>query len=530
MTNAALPSLIQRMLQPDFYPHPVQTPVQLLQTHISYVFLTGEFAYKVKKPTQFGLLDFSTLEQRAYFCQEELRLNRRLSPDLYLAVLTIYKEGKDGGYCLNTPPYPGAEIVDYALQMQQFDQDGLFSHLLNQGQLTAAHLQQLGQLVARFHGAATTSPEIQANGTLESLQAIDEENYTLTQAFIGQSQTREQWQQTRSFTQHFWRDHQDWLRQRQGKIRECHGDLHLNNVCLYQDQIQIFDCIEFCREFRNIDVIYDVAFMVMDLDFHDRPDLANIFLNTYLEKTGDYAGALLLPAYLSMRATIRGNVNSMTAQNTPAPDHDASSPWQTAKDYFALAHEYTQLQPGRILLMSGLSGSGKSTVARHLAPQFRAIHIRSDAVRKHLAGVPLDQSGMDQVNIYTSAMTQRTYQRLAEWGISLAQMGWTVILDAKYDRVELREQVITQAALAHIPVQILFCTAPVAELRSRLQNRQGDISDATPDILSSQQQTFQNFTTVEKSKLTQFATHQDLDAQLTSFCKHLAKKDDVRLI
>lgn len=532
MPHAALPALIQRMLQPDFYPHPVQTPVQLLQTHISYVFLTGDFAYKVKKPTQFGLLDFSTLEQRAYFCQEELRLNRRLSPDLYLAVLTIYKEEEEGSYCLNTLPHPDAEIVDYVLQMRQFDQDGLFSHLLNQDQLTAVHLQQLGQLVAHFHAASATSPAIQANGTLESLQAIDEENYTLTQAFIGKSQTKEQWQQTRSFTQHFWRDHQDWLQQRQGKIRECHGDLHLNNVCLYADQIQIFDCIEFCQEFRNIDVIYDVAFMVMDLDFHHRPDLANIFLNTYLEKTGDYSGALLLPAYLSMRATIRGNVNSMTAQNTDNSGRDeaATSLWQIAKDYFALAHRYTQLRQGQIILMSGLSGSGKSTVARRLAPQLQAIHIRSDAVRKHLAGVPLDQSGVDQINIYTSAMTQRTYQRLAEWGISLAQMGWTVILDAKYDRVELREQVIAQSELAHIPVQILFCTAPVLELRSRLQNRQGDISDATPDLLSSQQQTFQPFTAKEKPKLTQLATEQDLDAQLTSFCKHLAKKDNVRLI
>lgn len=528
--DAALPPLVQRMLQPEFYPHPVQAPVQLLQTHISYVFLTGDFAYKVKKLTQFGRLDFSTLEQRAFFCQEELRLNRRLSPELYLAVLPIY--GNDGGYYLKLPPEPGAEIVDYALQMRQFDQEDLFSHLLNQGQLTAAHMQQLGQSVARFHATAETSPDIQANGTLESLQAIDEENYTLTQAFMGKSQNREQWQQTREFTQQFWRDHQDWLQQRQDNIRECHGDLHLNNVCLYQDHIQIFDCIEFCREFRHIDVIYDVAFMVMDLDFHDRGDLANVFLNTYLEKTGDYEGALLLPAYLSMRATIRGNVNSMTAQNLATSEHRSAQKlyWKKAKDYFALAHQYTQPQQGQIILMSGLSGSGKSTVAQRLAPRLNAIHIRSDAVRKHLAGIPLNQSGAGPTPIYTPAMTQRTYQRLAELGMSLAKMGWTVILDAKYDRVKLREQIVAQAELAQIPVQILFCTAPVAELRSRLQNRQGDISDATPDLLSNQQQTFQAFTTAEKPKMTQLATYQDLDAQLTSFCKHLAKKDNVRLL
>lgn len=531
MRNPGLPPLIQQMLQPDFYPHPVQSPVQLLQTHISYVFLTGDFAYKVKKPAQFGFLDFSTLEQRAYFCQEELRLNHRLSPDLYLAVLPIYE---DGTYSLIPPSHPQFKIVDYTLQMRQFAQEGLFSHLLNTGQLMAAHMQRLGQLVAHFHATAATSPEIQANGTLEALQTVDEGNYTLAKAFIGESQTTDQWQQTRRFTQHFWLAHPDWLQQRitQGKIRECHGDLHLNNVCLYQDQIQIFDCIEFCQEFRNIDVIYDVAFMVMDLDFHDRPDLANVFLNTYLENTGDYEGALLLPAYLSMRATIRGNVNSMTAQNAASSESNSSkkSHWQNAKDYFALAHQYTQPRQGQIILMSGLSGSGKSTVARRLAPQLNALHIRSDAIRKHLAGVPLDQSGVGQNNIYNPAMTQQTYQRLAELGVSLAQMGWTVILDAKYDRVTLRAEVMSKAELARIPVQILYCTAPVEVLRSRLQSRQGDISDATPDLLSSQQQAFQTFTTEEKPKLTQLATDQDLDAQLTSFCNHLAKKDNVRLI
>lgn len=535
--DAALPPLIQRMLQPDFYPHPVQTPVRLVQTHISYVFLTGDFAYKVKKATRFGFLDFTTLERRAYFCQEELRLNRRLSPDLYLAVLPIYQ---GNNFYLNAPPHPQAEIVDYALQMRQFPQDGLFSHLLQSGQLSSDHLQRLGQLVAQFHVTATTDPTIEANGTPEAISIVDEDNYTLAKDYIGQSLTLAQWQQTRTFTQQFWHDHQDWLYQRlaHGKIRECHGDLHLNNVCLYQEQIHIFDCIEFCREFRNIDVIYDIAFMVMDLDFHHRPDLANIFLNTYLENTGDYEGALLLPAYLSMRATIRGNVNSMTAKTTAISSSPAKSVapseqtsiWQQARAYFRLASQYAQPQPGQIVIMSGLSGSGKSTVARRLACQLNGIHIRSDAVRKHLAGISLTQSGEGEQDIYTPEMTQKTYQRLADLGLSLAKIGWTVILDAKYDQVALRAKVLTQAKLANIPVQILYCTAPMEVLRSRLHNRQGDISDATATLLINQRQNFQSFISSEKAKLTQLFTDQDLDAQLTTFCKQLAKIDNVRLL
>ncbi|NJK30464.1 MAG: AAA family ATPase [Acaryochloris sp. RU_4_1] len=544
--DAALPLFIQRMLQPDFYPHPVQVPVQLLQTHISYILLTGDFAYKVKKATQFGFLDFSTLERRAYFCQEELRLNHRLSPDLYLAVLPIYQS--HGNYCLNPPSPADAEIIDYALQMRQFDQEGLLSHLFQAGKLTPAHLQRLGRVVAQFHASAATNSEIQAYGTYEAICSVDEENYAISKAFIPQLQTAAQFEQTRTFTQHFWQTHQDELRQRlcQGKIRECHGDLHLNNVCLYQDRVQIFDCIEFCPEFRNIDVIYDVAFMVMDLDAQGRPDLANLFLNTYLETSGDYEGAVLLPAYLSMRATIRGNVHSLTGQDlampvgkaapmelgrsksfgqqatTIAPSQQADH-WQQAKEYFRLAYQYTQRSQGQIVLMSGLSGSGKSTVARHLATQMNAIHIRSDALRKHLAGIPLYQSGT-QINIYTPTMTQQTYERLADLGLLLAQAGWTVILDAKYDQQAERTAIIEKAASAHLPVQILYCTAPLAVLRSRLDHRSQDISDATAALLTHQEQAFQAFTPTEQQKLTHLNTNQDWQTQVASFLKPLAKK------
>ena len=314
--DATLPSLIQQMLQPDFYPHPVQEPIQLLQTHISYVFLTGEYAYKVKKPTNFGFLDFTSLEKRRHFCHEELRLNRRLSPDLYLAVLPIVES--TGEYQFGTE---GAvqTVSEYALKMRQFPQDMLLSQLFQDGKLTPKIVQQLAMQVATFHASAVTSSEVTAYGSVASVQQVDSNNHAISTPFIGTSQTQQQQDETHAFTTPFFEQHADWFEQRQveGKIRECHGDLHLNNVCLYQDNIQIFDCIEFNQEFRNIDVIYDVAFMVMDLQFRGRVDLANLFLNTYLEQTGDYQGAALLPLYLSMRAYIRGNVNSL-ALNDPA--------------------------------------------------------------------------------------------------------------------------------------------------------------------------------------------------------------------
>jgi aminoglycoside phosphotransferase family enzyme/predicted kinase len=517
--DASLPQLIQEMLQPEFYPHPVPNPIQLIQTHISYVLLAGDYAYKVKKPANFGFLDFSSLDKRQYFCQEELRLNRRLSPGLYLEVLSIVQT-PEGHYRLSSAADAPESVAEVTLKMQQFDQENQFSRLFAKNQLTLAQMQTLGQDVAAFHAVAHTDAEVQAYGSLAATQQVDENNYGLSEQFIGRSQTQTQFEQTRNFTRNFFSQHADWFKQRQaeGKIRECHGDLHLGNICLYQDKIQVFDCIEFNKEFRNIDTIYDAAFLVMDLQFLGRPDLANTFLNAYLEWTGDYWGGVLLPLYLSMRAYIRGNVNSL-ALNDPAISSDEKVAIQErAAAYYRLAWDYTQPQAGRIFVMSGLSGVGKSTVGRELAQLSNAIHIRSDAVRKHLAGVPLqqrgDEAGAIGSGIYTPEMTQKTYDRLQELALLLAGQGFTVILDAKYDRQAFRETVLRQAQTAQIPVNLLYCSAPEAVIRERLQQRQGDIADATEAMLTEQLKSFETFTASEQSQLVTIHTESDLTPQL----------------
>jgi uncharacterized protein len=521
--DATLPSLIQQMLQPDFYPHPVQEPIQLLQTHISYVLLTGEYAYKVKKPINFGFLDFSSLEKRCYFCHEELRLNRRLSPDLYLAVLPIVETA--GQYQFGAVVPPAQTATEYALQMRQFPQEMLLSHLFQDGKLTPAIVQKLATQVAAFHISAITNPEVTAYGSVVSVQQVDTNNQAISADFIGTTQTQLQLEETRAFTTHFFEQHADWFVQRQanGKIRECHGDLHLNNVCLFQDKIQIFDCIEFNQEFRNIDVIYDVAFLVMDLEFRGRIDLANLLLNTYLEQTGDYWGAVLLPLYLCMRAYIRGKVNSLTLNDPAIATSEKATSLQLAQAYYRQAWDYTQRtvgerSPSRLILMSGLSGSGKSTVARQLAQKLNAIHIRSDAVRKHLAEISLHQRGATGVagsRIYTPEMTQKTYDQLLEFGLLLAQQGWPVILDAKYDHHALRQPVLEAAITAHIPITIVECTAPVEVLRDRLLHRTSDISDATADLLESQLKAAEPLTESEQAISVTLHTDHPLEQQLS---------------
>jgi uncharacterized protein len=508
MTEVSIPAFIEQMLQPEFYPHQVKEPIQLIQTHISYVLLTGDYAYKVKKPMNFGFLDYSTLEKRRHFCQEELRLNKRGAAELYLEVLPLTLVGEQ--YQLGGTGEP----VEYVLKMRQFPTDGLFSKMFEQDQLNEAHLEELGRVVAQYHEKTQTNDYIRSFGEVKQVRASLDENYEQTNKYIGGPQTQEQFEETKQYTDTFFAQRRELFQSRiqNAYIRECHGDLHLGNICLWKDKIWLFDCIEFNEPFRFVDVIYDVAFTVMDLDARQRKDLGNVFLNTYMEQTGDWEGLQLLALYLSRQAYVRAKVTSFLLDDPNIPTPVKEEATKTAANYYKLAWEYTKPRQGRIILMSGLSGSGKSTTARYLARQLQAIHVRSDAVRKHLAGIPLLERGGDDV--YTPEMTQKTYARLLELGILLANEGYVVILDAKYDRQQLREEVIASAQEYQIPLEILSCTAPIEVLQQRLQNRTGDIADATVDLLASQQEKAEPLTEKEKPFVKIVDTTQPIEAQL----------------
>ncbi len=508
MAEVSLPVFVEQMLQPGFYPHPVQEPIQLIQTHVSYVFLTGDYAYKVKKPVNFGFLDFSTLEKRKHFCEEELRLNQRGAKELYLEVLPLTMVA--GQYHLGGKQ----QVVEYTLKMRQFPQEALLSEMFVQGKLQESHLQQLGKEVAKFHAQTATNDYIRSFGEVAQIRAAFDENYQQTEKYIGGPQTQTQFAETKQYTDKFFRERTKVFKSRMSGdfIRECHGDLHLRNIALWQDRFLLFDCIEFNEPFRFVDVMYDVAFAVMDLEARQRQDLANAFLNSYVEETGDWEGLQVLPLYLSRQAYVRAKVNSFLLDDPGVPEQVKLEIAETAAGYYKQAWEYTKPRQGRLILMSGLSGSGKSTTARYLARQLGAIHVRSDAVRKHLAGIPLMQRGED--DLYTPQMTQQTYTRLQELGIMLATEGFTVILDAKYDRQQLRLEAIAQATEKGIPLHILCCQAPLEVIRQRLQNRSDDIADATVDLLPLQQKSAQEFTEQEKPLVKILDTTLPLQAQL----------------
>ncbi|MEC4984463.1 MAG: AAA family ATPase [Oscillatoria sp. PMC 1068.18] len=501
--NTQQASLIEQMQQPEFYPHPVTTPIKLFQTHVSYVLLTGDFAYKVKKAVNFGFLDYSSVGKRKHFCAEEIRLNQPNATEIYLEVLPITQ--KDEKFVLNG----AGEPVEYALKMRQFPQTALMSEMYQEGKLTTELMADLGRVVAEFHRQTPTNDYIRSFGEIEQISAAFNENYEQTDKYIGKPQTQQQFAETKEFSDTFFAERTDLFAQRreEDKIRECHGDLHLRNICFWNDKICLFDRIEFNEPFRFVDVMYDIAFAVMDLDARGNKDFGNAFLNAYIEETGDWEGLRVLPLYLSRQAYVRGKVISFLLDDPGVPETDKQEAAKTAADYYRLAWDYTKTGQGKLILMSGLSGSGKTTVARELARKLGAIHLRSDAVRKHLAGISLSEKGGDE--LYTTEMSQKTYDRLLELGLMLASEGFPVILDAKYDRVATREKCLSAAKKASLPVQILHCTAPIEVLRTRLESRENDISDATAGILASQEAAAEAFTDDEAAYVTTIDTTGD---------------------
>lgn len=504
------PAYIAALLLPAAYPHPVRE-ITLRETHISWVILTGDFAYKIKKPLNLGFLDFSTLERRRHFCHEEIRLNRRLAPELYLEVVAICQEQSIG---IGGPGRP----IEYAVRMRQFSQDQMLEAVIDRHALTERHLEVFATAMAEFHARIARSDAASPHGTLAAVTQPQLENFAQIAELGVDTATAAHLKSIEQWTQQSLRSQADLISQRhaEGSVRECHGDMHLGNMLLLDDQIRLFDCIEFNPNLYWIDVISEVAFFIMDLQHRGLDAWAFRFLNGYLQHTGDYRGLALLPLYLCYRAMVRAKVSKIRqGQAAPKEALPAAADFSA---YLALAARYTQPARPVLIITHGLSGSGKSSYAQPLASHLQAIHIRSDIERKRLFGLTAQQRSLSAIEggIYTRDASARTYQHLAETARTILASGYSVIVDATFLKREQRDLFGALAKALRLPWVILHFSADEETLRANIRARLragGDASEADLAVLEQQLAGYEDFERDEANVISiSFNDQQSYDA------------------
>jgi aminoglycoside phosphotransferase family enzyme len=337
MIMAELPLLIQAMLDPAFYSHHPKE-VELIQTHISYIFLAGELVYKVKKPVDFGFLDFTTLEKRRHFCEEEIRLNKRFSPEIYIKAIPISQVGNDFRVG------DDSEVVEYAVTMRRINEDHMLYQLLEAGKVKPEDMERIGRHLAKAYAAIPSDEKTKAFGSLDVISINIVENFEQTRKYIGGPITHEKFDAIESWSLSFMKKKRALFEQRvaQGCIKDCHGDLHLQHICIEGEKIYVFDCIEFNERFRFGDVASDVAFLAMDLDFNGYPELAKTFVHAYTEASADTTLAKVLPFYKVYRAYVRAKVTSFMLDDTGLDEKAKEDVLQRAKAYYGLACNYVQ--------------------------------------------------------------------------------------------------------------------------------------------------------------------------------------------
>jgi aminoglycoside phosphotransferase family enzyme/gluconate kinase len=473
-------TLIESLRDPRAYPHPVRD-IDIVETHISWVVLTGDYAYKLKKPIRLEFVDFSTLALRKRYCEDELRLNRRLAPQLYEAVVPI------GG--THDAPRVGREpAFEYAVRMRQFPAEAELERQLAANAVTSADMRALGERIARFHAsAATAEPGTPWGEPAEIWRDVAANLDALREALrndarIGHVEKLARWSE----------EHHTLLRETftarkaEGRIREGHGDLHLRNLVRLEDGITPFDCIEFDPRLRWIDVIADVAFLVMDLELRNRADLAYAFLDAWLEETGDYGGVAVLDYYRVYRSLVRAKVAAVRA--TQLSGDAANAQRDRVRAHVDLALGYSERRHPRLFLMHGYSGSGKSWLAERLVEALPALRIRSDVERKRLAGLAARAASGSQIGggLYAPGMTSLAYARLEQIACDLLLAGENTVVDATFLSRAQREPFLRLARNLGVHAVVVDCDAPISVLEERLRRRGEDASEADIEVLRHQ--------------------------------------------
>jgi hypothetical protein len=489
MAHAALPPTIQGLLSPQAYPYAVER-VELRQTHISFLLFAGDFVYKIKKPLNLGFLDFSTLELRNHFCEEEVRLNQRLCADTYLGVVAISDEG--GVIRIEDD----ANVVEYAVKMRRLPDEGMMTPLLERNAVTPEMIERIGRRMAEFHLSSERNDEIDRFGGLETVLLNWRENFEQTEPFAGRTIHQAQFDDIRAYIEEVAGDDAELfaLRVREGRARDCHGDLRADAVCFVGDGVCIFDCIEFNERFRYSDVAADIAFLAMDLEDRGRQDLSDVLMGRYLGATLDSTLPLVLPFYKCYRAYVRGKVEGFQLDQPEVSAEQKAAATASAHRSFELAHLYaSQRRPRSLIITIGVTGSGKSYLATALAARLGAAFFSSDVTRKQLLGVDPLEAHEDPLyaGIYDEETTARTYEALLERTRPWLARGKPVVLDATYLMRDQRAGPLELAAELGAQFLAIECEVDDKTVLERLSSRKDGrptVSDGRWEIYKAQQE------------------------------------------
>ncbi|PIE20844.1 MAG: hypothetical protein CSA61_00285 [Neptuniibacter caesariensis] len=489
-------TLIDALKHAQFYPHPIDH-IEVIETHISWLILTGPYAYKIKKPVDFGFLDFTTLDKRQHFCEEELRLNQRLAPDIYREVVSI-------GGSIESPVFnpESGEIIEYAVKMTQFNPQQRLDLMLNNKRFEAQWIDTLAEQIADFHSRIPIVAQDSPWGECETIWDVVADNFKHLLDVVSELDDCQKVQHLANHAAQQFRQLTPLMQQRkaEGHIRECHGDLHLANITLFQNELRLFDCIEFNLQFRWIDTISDLAFLLMDLEANGEFRWANRCLNRYMEISGDYQALPLLKFYKAYRAMVRAKVAVLGDMND----------LPTLRRYLRLTNDYARAPKPVLFLMHGVSGSGKSYLSQQLVDQTDTIRIRSDVERKRLFR-ELSLKG-DKIELYSPQMNTHTFNLLHDSTANLLRNGYSVIVDATFIRQRSRQNFIDLAEKLNIPVRIISCTCESKLIEARLKRRESeknDVSDANVKVMQEQLKYQQPLTNEERMHTISINTDDD---------------------
>lgn len=522
--------LLHFLKRPGSYPH-APGEVRHIQTHISHVFIVPPYVYKLKKPVDFGFLDYSSLAKRRKYCRREVQLNRRLTEDIYLGVVGIVR--REGGYLIGSvdqDPDSGS-VVEYAVKMRKLSDEYFLHSYIEEGRLTDRHLDRVAERLARFYTGQQGSKELAEWGAMEKVKVNTDENFNQTKRFIGDTIEGDTFRAIRHYTDAYYEQHRDLFRQRreEGRVVDGHGDLHLEHIYITPDEVMVYDCIEFNDRFRYGDLAADLAFLAMDLDFRGCWREQRYFVSRMTGKLGDRDLERIITFYKCYRAYVKGKVKSLQSTEEEVPPGERGEAADLASRYFSLSLRYALLgSDAMVVIFMGRVGTGKSTLAGWLSDRLKVSRYSSDHIRKRSMGLPLtDRTPRDQrPKLYSREMSEHTYGVLGDKAAGSDES--TVILDATYSKKGDREKLVEKLESGGRDYLFVEARCPDGTIKERLRGREeqiGVVSDARLEDFEKLSKAYEPPAELDASHLIPVDTNQSIEDSIRALYAQLAGRN-----